>query len=79
VSRSKRKTPITGITTAESEKRDKRIANKNLRRVAKTIIQQKDSDELTLPILREVSNVWDMKKEGKQYFNEKKNPKFMRK
>jgi hypothetical protein len=79
VSRSKRKTPITGITTAESEKRDKRIANKNLRRVAKTTIQKNEPEELTLTILREVSNVWDMKKEGKQYFNEKKNPKFMRK
>jgi hypothetical protein len=52
MSRSKRKTPISGITSAPSEKRDKRHANKKLRRVSKMTIQKKDSEELTLPILR---------------------------
>lgn len=79
MSDSKRKTAIAGITAARSEKQDKRYANKGLRRVAKTTIPKTHSDELMLPILREVSNVWDMKKDGKQYFNPKKNPKLMRK
>jgi hypothetical protein len=32
MSRSYRKTPIRGITTADSEKRDKQLANRRLRR-----------------------------------------------
>jgi hypothetical protein len=79
MSRSKRKTPIAAVTMATSEKQDKRHANKSLRLAAKTELQKKDSDELTLPMLREVSNVWDMKKEGRLYFNKKKYPKLMRK
>jgi hypothetical protein len=79
MSRSRRKTPITGITTAESEKKDKRIANRNLRRTSRTAIQKQDSDEIALPILREVRNVWGMQKDGKQFFDSKKHPKLMRK
>ncbi len=64
MSRSRRKTPITGITGCESEKQDKREANRVLRR--KTKLQVKSGKEIILDI-REVSNVWGMGKDGKVY------------
>ncbi|BDD05285.1 hypothetical protein [Aureibacter tunicatorum] len=64
MSRSFRKTKIHGITTARSEKQDKRDANRKFRRVSK----QKVSDEERLfPVMREVSNVWAFAKDGKIY------------
>ncbi len=77
MSRSKRKTPITGITTCESEKQDKRKANRKLRRKTREEIK-KGND--TLPLLREVSNVWDFGKDGKWYLDIKSfGDHFMRK
>jgi hypothetical protein len=64
MSRSKRKTPITGIIGCESEKQDKREANRLLRR--KTKLQVISGKEIILNI-REVSNVWGMGKDGKVY------------
>jgi hypothetical protein len=67
MSRSRRKTPVLGITTAKSEKQDKRIANRKLRRAVKQRLGY-DPDGV-LPALREVSNVWSMDKDGKvRYF-----------
>jgi hypothetical protein len=64
MSRSFQKTPITGVTTCESEKQDKREANRKLRR--KTKLQVKAGSEMILA-LREVSDVWSMGKDGKSY------------
>ncbi len=65
MSRSKRKTKITGITTATSEKEDKRCANRKFRR----IVRQKltSGNILVLPKLRELSDVWIFEKDGKTY------------
>lgn len=68
MSRSKRQTPKTGITTAETEKKNKRNANRKLRRTVKIQVKQ-DKDKLST--LREVSDVWSFDKDGKQYL---KNP-----
>jgi len=38
-----------------------------------------DREAGVLPVLREVSNIWDMAKDGKMIFDAKKYPKFMRK
>ena len=38
-----------------------------------------DSDEVTLPHQREVSNVWAMGKDGKQRFDPREHPEWMRK
>lgn len=65
MARSFQKTKIFGITTATSEKEDKRLANRSLRRAVKQVI--KDEFEV-LPELREVSNVWSMAKDGKMYW-----------
>ena len=64
MSRSKRKTPIFGMTTAESEKQDKRKANRLLRRLSRAMLGQ--GEEL-LPVIREVSSVWAFDKDGKRY------------
>ncbi len=74
MSRSKKKTPVTGMTTARSEKEDKRHANRILRRVSKP-------DPENAPALREVSDVWGMAKDGKVRFDptDKAGRKLMRK
>jgi hypothetical protein len=78
MSRSKRKTPVVGITTAPSEKQDKRHANRMLRRRVK---QQLNDDHETdlLPLEREVSSIWTMDKDGKQRFDPDRHPNLMRK
>lgn len=65
MSRSFRHSPFTGHTTAESEKKDKRLANRRERRV----VQQKLSvfaDDSVLPHRRSVSNPYSFDKDGKQ-------------
>jgi len=64
MSNSKKKTPIFGITTAASEKLDKRRWNKTFRRIAK--IQIARQKELPHKISA-VTNVWDGDKDGKTY------------
>jgi hypothetical protein len=68
MSRSCRKTPIVGITTAASEKRDKQLANRRLRRVVKRVLRDEPEAQV-LPLKREVSDVWGMDKDGKRWFD----------
>ncbi len=68
MSRSKRKTPITGITSAETVKGDKRNANRKFRRVTKVQVKKGDQPFLDL---NEISNVWSFDKDGKKFL---KNP-----
>ena len=63
MSRSFKKTPICGIA-GNSDKEDKRLANRSLRRKTKMDIK---GEKEVLPELREVSDVWSMKKDGKTY------------
>ena len=69
MSRSKRKTPVFGHTKSDSEKQDKRLANRRLRRCVKTAIT---ADKEDVPKLREVSDVWSMDKDGKSYWKDAK-------
>jgi len=65
--KSYRRTNIAGNcgTSKTSEKQDKRFANRTLRRsVKQAIYHERD----TMPVMREVSNVWSFRKDGKQYF-----------
>jgi hypothetical protein len=78
MSRSRKHTPISSNTTSSSEKRDKRIANRKLRRRTKATVQTNPEAE-SLPELREVSDVWGMDKDGKHYFNADEFPTLMRK
>ena len=77
MSRSRRKTPVRGITTAESEKQDKRIANRKLRRRVRSVLRR--DAEAPLPHLREVSDPWMMDKDGKAPFDPARHPNEMRK
>lgn len=66
MNRSRKKTPISGITTASSEKHDKRLANRKLRRrVNQTPAVRPDAE--VLPALREVSDPRTMAKDGKYW------------
>ena len=79
MSRSRRKTPITGNACSESEKHDKHLANKALRAKVRDALAR---DAEVMPIMREASNVWDFNKDGKQWLPKlaiAEQPKLMRK
>lgn len=80
MSRSKKKTPIFG-NAGGSEKQDKRIANRKLRRKVNELNKKPDED-VQFPKIKEVSNPWGMSKDGKHYsgeYSKKNNGKAMRK
>ena len=67
MSRSKKKTKKQGITTAPSEKENKQVANRKLRRIVKQEVKQGKTE---ISELREISNVWSFDKDGKIYNSE---------
>jgi hypothetical protein len=62
MSRSRKKVPVCGLTTADSEKWYKRWWHRRYRRKERRAIQR--DDEL-MPHFREVSNPWLAPKDGK--------------
>ncbi|RPI73311.1 MAG: hypothetical protein EHM38_00615 [Geobacteraceae bacterium] len=78
MTRSRKKTPITGITTAESEKAEKLAAHKRERRRVRQTIQSDPNAEI-LPHTREWSSPWLMAKDGKIYHGARVEPKVLRK
>ena len=66
MSRSYKHTTISAITTAQSEKRDKQLANRRFRRVSKHRVR---IEAEPLVHLNEISDVWDFQKDGKRYFD----------
>lgn len=82
MSRSRFKTPVCGITKAESEKKDKRICNRGVRRNNRITIAVKDIDDLevvTMETQESFMDIWSMDKDGKIRYDPKKYPKYMRK
>ena len=70
MSRSFRHTPVIGNACAASDKPGKKIANSALRARARTALAScRDFDDLVMPLLREVSNVWSFPKDGKHRMN----------
>jgi hypothetical protein len=65
MSRSYIKNKIVGYTKKETEKRDKTIANKRYRRLVKGRIAKRSE---VLPLIREVSNIYQFDKDGKHYY-----------
>ena len=65
MSRSYIKNKIVSYTKKESEKRDKTIANKRYRRFVKVRIAKRSD---VLPLIREVSNIYQFDKDGKHYY-----------
>lgn len=79
MARSRRYTPIASITTAASEKQDKRWANRIHRSATRRAIKRDtDPDAVVLPILREISDERSMAKDGWSWFG-RHIPKLMRK
>lgn len=78
MSRSRRRTPKVGITTARSEKQDKLQAHRDERRKVKVALAQ-GATEHELPHRREVSDPWLMAKDGKAYLGRKADPRDLRK
>lgn len=65
MSRSYKHTTISAITTAQSEKKDKQLANRRFRRISKHRVR---IDAEPLIDLNEISDIWDFQKDGKRYF-----------
>lgn len=65
MSRSRKRTPITGNCKCDSEKQEKRKANRRLRRIVRASVRV-GADPL--PVIREVSNVWTWGKDGKTWW-----------
>jgi lysylphosphatidylglycerol synthetase-like protein (DUF2156 family) len=57
------------MTTQESEKADKRRANRRLRRLVREVVAASDAPDV-LPALREVSDPWSMAKDGRSYWKD---------
>lgn len=75
MSRSYKKTPIAGQTTAESEKSDKKIWHRRFRHKTKDILRSMHNDadmmnDTVMPVEDEFSNIWSMSKDGKVYLGE---------
>lgn len=70
MSRSRRKTPVTGIATAESEAEDKRLWHKRMRAMVRTQLHHETDPQ---PLHDNAAgNVWGMAKDGKRYWSPKK-------
>jgi hypothetical protein len=76
MARSRKKTPTTGITTAESEKADKMAAHRRERRRIRQLLPVEPD---ILPHTREISSPWLMAKDGKQYLGNQTKPEHLRK
>ena len=78
MSRSKKKTPIRGMTTVKSDKWDKQLANRRHRHATNQALRV-TSEEAGLPGVYEFGHVSNMNKDGKSWFDADGEPKSMRK
>ena len=72
MSRSRRKTPITGHTNCRSERHDKQIWHRRWRTRERMALASASPEALSahLPLLEnQVSNVWSMGKDGRSYWS----------
>jgi len=75
MSRSYRKTPICGMTTAASDKAFKKTEHKRARRAANA----RDLELDDAPMGKEFGNPWGAPKDGKQWIDARRFPEIMRK
>lgn len=90
MSRSRRRAPFCGFTTARTEKRDKVATHRRERRrmhaalhaAALAFVRPADpapaAPDALLPHTRELSNVWAYAKDGKQYLGACPRPELLR-
>ena len=77
MARSRRKAPIRGITSSDSEKSDKAASQRKIRRVVRQIVPM--DPEAVLPLEKQLTNPYSMDKDGKARFDPKLSPELMRK
>jgi hypothetical protein len=68
MSRSRKKTNAGGCTTAPSERDDKNIWHKMFRRKNRVALKKADKEETVFVIEKEVSDPWQMDKDGKTFY-----------
>lgn len=76
MSRSFRKTPVTSMTGARSEKSDKKIWHRRFRRASNMLLNTlsdniEKAETSLFPNILDVSNVWSFSKDGKHYNTQK--------
>lgn len=71
MARSYKKHNFTGLTCKDSEKKDKRFANRRFRRANHQVKADEDTEAADFKLMRECSNVWDFSKDGKLYVSTK--------
>lgn len=73
MSKSFRKTPKGGITTAPSEKKDKKIWHGTMRARNRICLVRflRTEEDVLFPGKRDVSNIWSFSKDGKRYWGGK--------
>jgi hypothetical protein len=64
VSRSRKKIPILGFSSSESEKKDKRMANRMFRRINKQLLHTGND---LVNDMNEIMTRWEMDKDDKRY------------
>jgi hypothetical protein len=75
MARSKRRTPVRGATTSESEKSDKAASHRKIRRTIRQIVPIEP--DAVLPLEKELTNTFAMAKDGKVRFDPKKSPSLL--
>ena len=68
MSRSRRKTPIFGFTSCDSEKQDKKIWHGRMRAHERDALAKADFDAHLTTRKEQVSDAWNMDKDGKHYW-----------
>jgi hypothetical protein len=82
MSRSRKKTPVSGNTTARSEAFDKQQWHSRMRSLSRKAVQEAldvDPGAVVYPVDDDAKDPWSMVKDGKHRFDPKKWPKEMRK
>ncbi|PQV63870.1 hypothetical protein B1R32_10877 [Abditibacterium utsteinense] len=77
MSRSRRKTPVCGNCVCRSERSEKISWHRKMRREIASRLRQ--SEEVLMPLDKEVSDIWDFGKDGKRRFDPQQFPQEMRK
>lgn len=77
MARSRRRTPVRGMTTSDSEKSDKQRSHRRIRRAVRQAVPL--HPEGPLPLEKELTNTYAMDKDGKIRFDPSTCPELMRK
>ena len=77
MARSKRKTPVIGVTSSASEKADKQLSHRKHRRAVRQAVPI--APEEPLPLEKELTNTVTMSKDGKARFDPAASPELLRK